>query len=196
MTTEQRKTASRLFTAIPLTQNAREYVASVRDGLAARIEGVRWVPDENLHVTLRFIGTCPDDRIPILEEWIGKAARHLPAILDIAGIGGFPSQGSARVIWIGAADRTGAAKRIYDTLDKGVERCGFEREARKYRPHITIGRSRRRPVSIDEEVTWPFSDVGVALEAEDIILYRSDLERAGARYTEILRAGARYAEQQ
>src|SRR5450756_459635 len=174
MTSEQLEPTHRLFTAIPLTPRVRERVAAIGAELAAQIEGVRWVPEENLHVTLRFIGNCGESKVPGLISWMEKAANHLPLELLVGGAGGFPSQASARVVWVGAKDASGDIVKVYNILDKGADKCGFGRESRKYRSHITVGRARRKPVKIPQELVERFAGDEVPLEVTELVLYRSD----------------------
>jgi RNA 2',3'-cyclic 3'-phosphodiesterase len=190
MTSEQPQPTSRLFTAIPLSHEVREHVSSIAQELSREVGEVRWVPPENLHVTLRFLGDFTDAKVPDLVAWMRKAAAHLPFGLDIGGVGGFPSQGSAKVIWVGAIDETGAAGRVYDIIDKGAAKCGCGRENRKYKPHITVGRSRRRPVRIERETVDRFAGRALRLDVNDIVLYKSVLKSTGAEYTEIQRVGS------
>lgn len=189
MTREQPEPTPRIFSAIPLPPEVRDHVSRIVDVLSGSLEGVRWVPEANLHVTLRFIGNCPVSKVDELIRWMHKAARHLPASLEVGGVGGFPSQGSARVIWVGAADATGAASKVYNVIDKGAQRCGFGREGRAYRPHITVGRA-KRPVKIPAELKEGLAGDVMAFEASEIVLYESRLDSAGATYSELARAGA------
>ncbi|MHB8895230.1 MAG: RNA 2',3'-cyclic phosphodiesterase [Candidatus Geothermincolia bacterium] len=189
MKSEQREPTSRLFTAIPLTEPVRQYVSSIAGALKPSLEGVKWVGGENLHVTLRFIGDCPDAKVPALVEWMTKAAANLPLELAIGGVGGFPSQGSARVLWVGAQDSSNAIEKVYNVLDKGAGKCGFGREGRKYKAHITIGRARKSPVRIPPEIVEKYLDQRVALKADEIVLFKSVLSSTGAEYSVVERTG-------
>jgi 2'-5' RNA ligase len=189
MTSGQPEPTQRIFTAIPLTDDVREHVAGVERELSTALDGVRWVTAENLHVTLRFMGECTAGKAEELQIWMRKAALHLPSNLVVGGVGGFPSQASARVIWVGAKDTTSDIEKVYNILDKGAEKCGFGREGRKYRPHITLGRARRKPVRLPPELVERFAAEEVALEVTALVLFRSDLSNASAKYTEIARIG-------
>ena len=189
MTREQQPSTQRLFTAVPLPPDIRHRIASLIDQLAEVVEGVRWVPEENLHITLRFLGDCPPSTVPVMAGAMRKAARHLPAQVRIGGVGGFPSVRSARVVWVGVDDLTGAVEKVYNVLDKGAEKSGLGREGRKYRPHITIGRSRRKPVRIQEELLAGFAAERFEMEVGEIVLFRSRLSNAGASYSVVEAAG-------
>jgi RNA 2',3'-cyclic 3'-phosphodiesterase len=188
MTREQREPSSRHFTAIPLDRATRDHVCSTISAAAVSMDGVRWVPVENLHVTLRFIGDCPEKTVPDILISMKKAARHLPADIEVGGIGGFPSQGAARVIWVGVTDPAGALEKVYNVLDKGASKCGFGRESRRYKAHITIGRC-KKPARIPEDLVSSLSHARTQMVADRIVLYRSELTGSGAVYEEIDGAG-------
>jgi len=189
MTGTQPEPTERLFTAVPLPEPVREFTAGIIDELSGIVEGVRWVPRENLHVTLRFLGQCSARNIPTLVDWMEKAARQLPESVEVGGVGGFPSQGSARVVWVGVTDLSGGIEKVYNVLDKGAGRCGLGREKRRYRPHVTIGRARKRPVRLTPGLDESSGAKTIHMEAPQIVLYRSDLSSTGAVYTEIARTG-------
>lgn len=158
--------------------------------MSQKVDGVRWVPRDNLHVTLKFIGPCQPEKIPDLSEWMRKAAKNLPIELDIRGLGGFPSSASARVIWVGSVGPPGAVEKVYNVLDKGARECGFGREKRAYRPHVTIGRARKSPVRLPPgDIERLGSEPGVLMRVGEIVLYQSILSSAGAEYIVIDRAG-------
>jgi len=181
----RREPSYRLFTAFPLSTPIRLHVVSIIRELDTLLEGVRWVPPENLHVTLRFIGDCEDAMIPDLVGAMQKAGKYLPLQLAVGGIGGFPSLGSARVIWVGAQDRTDGVEKVYNVLDEEADKCGFGREGRQFTPHITVGRARKRPVEIPQEIVERFREIKMALAADEIVLFESTLTSAGAEYKRI-----------
>lgn len=172
----------RLFTGLSLTPEVREHVSSIVSELSERVEGVRWIPEENFHVTLKFIGPCPEERVPCVVDAMRRASRHLPLYLEIGGVGTFPSLGSARVVWVGACDLEGRIEKIYNVIDRGAEKCGIPRERRRYKPHVTVGRCRKKPATVPRELAERFCG-RVELEVADIVLYSSELNSTGARYS-------------
>lgn len=189
MSSAQREPTSRLFTAIDLSDRVREDVSDVIDALSGEVDGVRWVRRENLHVTLRFLGEFPLREVDGFVVWMRKAAAHLPLCLTVGGVGGFPSSGSARVLWVGAKDATERIEKVYNVLDKGASRFGLQRESRKYRPHITIGRA-KHPVRVPESLRERFEGRAADLEVSEIVLYSSRLDSSGATYTALERIGS------
>ncbi len=177
----------RLFIGIPLTDSERRRVARLQRDLDGMTSGVRLVPEENLHVTMKFLGDCDAAMIPALEEAVSLAAKMLPLRLRISGVGGFPSQRSARIIWAGAAEETGALQEIFSSIEKGVSRCGVPKEKRSYRPHVTVGRA-RNPIAIPSEAAELLPET--EMPVDEIFLYRSDLSNGPPVYTVIGRAKA------
>lgn len=178
----------RLFTGISLNPEVREYVAGVVRVLSSEVSDVRWVPFENSHVTLKFLGACDPDRLDKLIAAMKNAAVQLPLTLNIGGVGAFPSLASARVIWVGAEDIEGHVHKVYNVLEKGAEKCGIPREKRRYTPHITIGRARKKPVNLPRELAERFEEE-LLLEVEEILLFESRLSSTGAEYKIIQRVG-------
>lgn len=178
----------RLFTGITLPIEVRSAISESAARLSAMVEGVRWVPVENLHVTLKFLGSFELEKVPLIEEAMRKAGSHLPLALRIGGAGAFPSPGSARVIWVGVTDVDGDAAKVYRIIEKAAEKCGVQREKRAYRPHVTIGRAGKRPVRLPPEIDAVF-DFEFRLDAVELALFRSELSGAGARYTIVSGAG-------
>ncbi|MBU1672087.1 MAG: RNA 2',3'-cyclic phosphodiesterase [Actinobacteria bacterium] len=178
----------RLFTGIALPDAVRAFVARVARSLSGEIEGVRWVPDENLHVTLKFLGDCDPASVGDVLAAMEVARGHLPFHLDIGGMGAFPSQASARILWVGAVDPSGRAALLFADLEKALRRLGFARDKRPYRPHVTIGRARRSAIRLPEGIGDRFAEV-LPLEVRGITLYRSRLSSSGATYEILGRVG-------
>jgi len=178
----------RLFTGLSLTPSVQEYVVNIVEGLSRCVQGVRWIPSQNLHVTLKFLGWCLPGQVPMIIDVIKKASAYLPLKLEIGGVGGFPSQGSAKVIWVGVDDPQGNVQKLSATIESGAEKCGFEREKRPYHPHITVGRAKNKTVRLPGQVLRSMAGTMI-LEVDDIVLYRSVLERTGAEYSVLERLG-------
>lgn len=185
---EEREPQIRLFTGLALSSPVRKHVAGVVDALAGSVSGVRWVAPDNIHVTLKFLGWCDPSLVDGIVYMMEQATEFLPLRLDVGGVGAFPSVGSARVIWVGAHDPEGKIEKIYRTLDKAAVKYGFKREKRKYVPHITVGRARKKPISLTGELIRRFVDRSV-LDVSDIVLFSSMLKSTGAEYTVVERVG-------
>lgn len=178
----------RLFTGIELDEPSRQLVSDISDSLSRKITGVKWVPRENYHVTLKFLGWVDPGAVRETVESMRMAAVHLPLRLRIGEAGAFPSLSSARVLWVGAVDLDEKVERVFGKLDKAAQGIGVRREKRRYHPHVTIGRSGKKPVRVSrEDLLLP--DRKVILDVKEITLFRSEFKSSGVSYTVIERAG-------
>jgi 2'-5' RNA ligase len=103
---------------------------------------VKWSPQENWHVTLKFLGEVDDAMLPELKSALDEAAKtSFASEVRASGIGGFPEQRHARVIFAGVA-RTQALLDLQGEVENAFNKLGFTTEDRSYQPHITLGRLR------------------------------------------------------
>lgn len=175
----------RLFTGATVPPAALEGVAAQVDELRSGLPDARWVPLENQHVTLKFLGWTPRDRLDAVERALEiVAASRSGSRVRLTHLGAFPSARRARVLWVGLDDRDRLLERLAADLDRALEPLGYPSEARPYTPHLTLARF-KAPVRIgiadtDLDPTPPFA-------VDAVTLFRSRLHPKGARY-EALRA--------
>ncbi|HEY8437230.1 MAG TPA: RNA 2',3'-cyclic phosphodiesterase [Candidatus Limnocylindrales bacterium] len=135
----------RLFIALPLDEPARLAVEGIVETVRAgepEGRGVRWVRLEGLHLTLRFLGPTPEDRVPGLVSAIGAAAATAgPFLIRIAGSGSFPPTGRPRTLWLGVEDGAEGVARLAGALDDALAAAGWERSGRPFRAHLTLARA-------------------------------------------------------
>ncbi len=139
--------------------------------------------DENLHITLRFLGDVAEERIDGVVErvrdFVGQAS---PFSCRLSTIRPFPSEGRARVIAAGVAPEPPLSE-IYELVERGVVEAGLEAEPRRFQAHVTLGRARKPPLrDASIEVLLPPAPV----EVDRVVLYRSKLAPDGARYTPLV----------
>lgn len=175
--------ASRLFVAFAVSDEALDEVDRAIEPWRGRFPGARWVPRENMHVTLKFLGRT----VPSLETWVRQqvgtvAAGHGPVGSRLTGLGSFPSATRARVLWMGIEDPEEAFARLAGALDVALE-ASFAPETRAFSPHLTVARS-DPPLKLDGGSTrTPVEPVGFLVE--EIVLFRSHLRRPAPRYESI-----------
>lgn len=151
-----------------------------RAALALPIEkSVRYVPPENIHLTIKFLGDVPPARLTETGKLLAAVGeRHGPFEVELSGFGAFPSERRGRVLWTGAGRGSDHLGAIAADVEDALEPLGFERESRGYRPHVTLGRARGRPFVLDETTALE----GLTFRAEKLTLVRSVLRREGALY--------------
>jgi 2'-5' RNA ligase len=178
----------RLFAAVELPDSARAAIEAATQPLRTTLPGLRWVPGENLHLTLVFLGWADPDQVdPIRDELEGAAAVVAPFRARLGLAGRFPDRGKARIVWLGF---TSGAEEL-ESLAGDVRRAVAHRvaEDRPFRAHVTVARA-KQPVRIPVGAldVAPL-DVEVAVQA--VTLFRSHLGAPDPRYEAIARLGLR-----
>lgn len=171
----------RLFVALRPPPAIREQLSATMEGLV----DARWQDDEQLHLTLRYIGEV-DGRVA---EDVAAAlgAVHAPAPeVRLAGVGRFGSRGKVNALWAGLSPNDALAA-LHRKVDQALVRAGLEPERRAYLPHITLAR-----LAMREEAVAGWLGVHAGLSSapftlEHLVLYESHLGRAGARYEPVTR---------
>ncbi len=134
----------RLFVGLEVPPEVRAAVEAAfapwRAALGGRRWDVRWVPPENLHVTVRFLGPVRPEQVDEVVAAAGAAAATVgPFRTRLDGVGAFPSPARARVLWAGLDDRPGRMAGLALALDAAFAPA-FRPEVRAFRPHLTVGR--------------------------------------------------------
>ncbi len=188
---------TRAFVALLLDDATRAAVAAQIDHLRAveRASGraVAWVPAQNLHLTLKFLGEQPEPRLAAVQEALAAVARTArPFAVTLQGLGAFPGLERPRVLWIGLAEGGADARALQERVEVALAPCGLEPDGRPWHPHLTIGR-------VFDERRWrrdagpPLREAIMAagtrgfgrVAVERMVLVRSDLSPSGARYSEL-----------
>ena len=182
----------RLFVAVPLSEAARSAVAAVVERVreAERVAApedrpVRWVRVDGLHLTLRFLGATPEDRVEGLERAVDAAASAVsPFGVRIAGAGGFPGPNRPRALWLGIAEGGEALADLARRLDDGLAGEGWGRETRPFRAHLTLARADGVPSGgrTVARLIAEARDLDASWTADHLALYESQLGGGPARY--------------
>jgi len=150
---------------------------------------VRWVRPEGIHLTLKFLGDTPTEKVPEIKHALTAVARHAPPCTFTVGeLGCFPNPRRPRVVWVGVQEPTGRLATLQDAIEEVMAPLGYPPEGRGFTPHLTLGRMGRRTsrddaARVGEVVTetevGSLGEVSTALFA----LIRSVLKPTGAEYT-------------
>jgi 2'-5' RNA ligase len=170
----------RLFTAIDLPPE----VAGRLDALIAKLRplaNIRWSPAANLHITTKFIGQWPEERLTELQAALAGMGRRAPIPIRVSGLGFFPNRKSPRVFWAGVEAPPELGILARDT-DSALAKLGVEPESREYSPHLTLARIKETAPALTLELEQP--DFG-SFVADRFYLYLSKPGRSGSVYTKL-----------
>src|SRR3954469_25948468 len=171
----------RLFVAIRPPIAIRERLLAAMGGVA----GARWQTDEQLHLTLRFIGEV--DRHAARDVDATLSAVHHPAFeIALAGIGAFDRRGEPVALWAGVAPHE-PLKILHNKIDQAIVRVGLEPERRAFAPHITLARLPRGGGPVTALLAKSGGPSSPPFAVDEFSLFESRLTPQGAVYPRLER---------
>ncbi|MGI6401616.1 MAG: RNA 2',3'-cyclic phosphodiesterase [Thermoguttaceae bacterium] len=189
------RSVMRAFVAIDIFSGIRQMTRKALRPLQRAFPDVKWVDDANFHITLKFLGTnVPTSDIRDIVNALERACKDVePFDLTLEGCGAFPDMSNPRTLWIGITDGTAEVSALAEKIEDELEKIGYPREGRKFSPHLTIGRARKRDRNVGsinhEEVATLAEKLGKLDQVyfgtnsvESITLYCSELDRRGPKY--------------
>ncbi len=133
----------RAFIAVELPAEVRQALAALARGLAASRADVKWVEEDHLHLTVRFLGEITDEQRSAIEALLGRLTQaHGPVRLQLSDLGAFPSLSAPRILWVGVGQGAEELTRLAEAIEEGLGTLGLPREPRAFTAHITVGRAR------------------------------------------------------
>ncbi|NLH48185.1 MAG: RNA 2',3'-cyclic phosphodiesterase [Myxococcales bacterium] len=182
----------RLFIAIPLPEPVKQELARAQDALTHANSHVRGVGLAGMHLTVKFFGDTPAERVADIGHAMKLTAATVEKKIRLTceGIGVFPNVEKPRVVWAGLRGETAVLEQMVQRLELAMETIGFAREERPFHPHVTLGRMKlpKQLGSLHKAMHQLEGRSFGEFDAEALILYRSDLLPSGARYTVVERA--------
>lgn len=180
----------RLFVAIHL--QPAETLLSLLKLLKSKLQAdqINWVRTENMHLTLKFLGETPEQKIPSMAELLlHSAQKNQPFHLQFDRTGIFGSRYDPRVIWLGANSVPNNLLQLAENVLDSMDQIGFARDRQNFVPHLTLGRVKRLTdrnyfQSVVQAIP---QQVYLDAEVQQFILYESILRREGPLYREIQR---------
>ena len=143
----------RTFIAIPLVDGVKQEAIHLIQRLKHPSDGIKWVPTDNLHLTLKFLGEVDNTEVPRVCDVLEDACEDIaPFELQFAGTGALPSLQRPRVLFAGIRDDSGQLTEIVAELERDYADLGFKPESRDYTPHLTLGRVKGGRGRASEEV--------------------------------------------
>ncbi|HEX4413263.1 MAG TPA: RNA 2',3'-cyclic phosphodiesterase [Lacipirellulaceae bacterium] len=181
----------RTFIAVVASPEVRRSAAKVARLLGPVAGDVRWTPAENLHWTLQFLGEVDLLEIPIVCNAVLAAAGGLESFeLECRGVGAFPAPDRPRNLWIGAGKGAQAMIALQAAIQAKLAALGFRGEARRYVPHLTLGRAGRdsAPRALVRELASLAEYDAGAMLVDEVTVFSSQLKPDGPVYEVLARA--------
>jgi RNA 2',3'-cyclic 3'-phosphodiesterase len=188
--TEPKAGSLRLFVAIELPGEVREALGRLQHEFQRRgLEKLRWVRPEGIHLTLKFLGGTPLEKVPGIETALTDAAngvaQHELALGELGTFGG----SRPRVVWVDLRGDLDGIRDLQERAERALNGLGYEPEARGWSPHVTLARVRPETAR-DIARALPGAIEGVRVPAgvisvREVSLMRSTLRPSGAVYERI-----------
>jgi 2'-5' RNA ligase len=188
----------RIFIALDIDDAIRQRIVRFLEGVRGFAPDARWVRPESLHVTLKFIGEKPVEKVDEIERVLA-AIRCGGFDLSIRGVGFFPTPKAARVFWIGIESGPALAA-LAGAIDAATSSLGISKEDHPFSPHLTLARggghsgapgwrkgdgpNRNFRLLQEKLAAMPVPEFGT-MTAREFFLFRSELMRGGSRYTKL-----------
>jgi 2'-5' RNA ligase len=190
----------RTFVAIELDASLRNALAQVQAELRSRLRTamgsdarIQWVRPESVHLTLKFLGDIPEERVPDIEAALALVAgAQARCAADVQGLGAFPDARAPRVLWVGLSGKADRVTRLADAVDRALVGLGFTPESKPFTPHLTLARIKERSRDIGRALAAGgmlerMTPVGTVM-VNAIALMKSELKPSGAVYTKLCEA--------
>lgn len=173
----------RTFIAVEIDASIKEKLARVQELGLVKGGSVRWVRPNRMHLTLKFLGEIEPSSVPLVTQAVQNASREVePFEVEFRNLGFFPNRTRPRVFWAGIHDARKSLEILYRSLEMELLNLGFEREARPFRPHLTLARFKDR-VKGDIDLKERENEFFGAQIVKEIVLIKSELRPQGPLYT-------------
>jgi 2'-5' RNA ligase len=176
----------RLFLAVDIPEDIRRGAGDLVRDVNIPTQKVRWVKRENLHITLKFLGETPKERLGAVAAGARRvAAGFTPIYVLVEGAGVFPNKIKPRIFWLGIKGDTKALERLAEELDAALALAGFAREERPFSAHLTLGRVQVesakgqviRAATAHKDISFG------SFTVDRLVLYESVIGPGGPKYT-------------
>jgi 2'-5' RNA ligase len=181
---------ARLFIAVEIEdRSVLSRIMEVRNQIMGLGIDAKPVEDENIHLTLRFLGDVEENLIPSIERAMEPLASIPPFKMRVRGVGVFPDLRSPRVVWVGVGEGSEMLRSIRGILDRGLRELKIYEDEHGFTPHITIARVRGR-ANIDKLSMYVEENMDLDLgfsSVTRVVLKRSFLTPRGPIYSDVRR---------
>lgn len=175
----------RAFVGIRIDPEVARRIREAQAQLGKQLRGLRWVKDTSLHLTLKFLGEIPEERVAAAGDALERATQGRERfVFGCRGLGLFPDIKRPKVLWAGLDGERLVP--LAAAVEERLAEVGFPREWREFKPHLTIGRWRefdgRTDLLRQQLEGWSNHDFGTS-PANEVIFFQSVLKPGGAVHT-------------
>jgi 2'-5' RNA ligase len=188
--------AVRAFIAIDLPPGVRSELQRLQSTIRSALEqtqadahrGATWVRPEGIHLTLKFLGEVPSERLAQVVQAMRELPPFAPFAVEVKGLGGFPGLTRPRVLWVGIEPSPELAQ-LARRVEEAVATLGFPRESRPFTPHLTLARFKTpRPLPRLGAIVERQGEQSLGrFEVNEFFLFESKLSPHGAEYRKVER---------
>ena len=181
----------RTFVAVEMPETVRQQFRDVQAELRRAEAHVKWVEPHNIHVTLKFLGEIPEERLEGLYNGVAQGVHACaPFEINLSRLGAFPNLRRPRVVWIGIDSGKERLIELQERLEESISQHGFPQERRPFSPHLTIGRV-KSPRGADDlvDAIKATSFQSGPIEVGEVVVMKSTLTPEGPTYTPLRRVG-------
>ena len=177
----------RAFIGFDFSKQLKDHLANIQNVIKQNTERGTWVNPSNFHLTLKFLGEIDHRQVDSIDLVLRKLSLNsLPITVSLQSLGYFnKSDDEYRVLWLGLDGQIEKINKIYKELEENMHYIGFEKENRKFSPHITLGRKIKTDVDFNllEEMVNPY--LGIEFVLDNLVLMKSEVVMRNRVYTPI-----------
>ncbi|RLC47841.1 MAG: RNA 2',3'-cyclic phosphodiesterase [Candidatus Cloacimonadota bacterium] len=177
----------RLFLAFTISDYLKEKIYQQIEFLSAKIRyGIKWVEQENLHITLRFLGDTKEEKIYQLKSALNKVANnHRTTIVSLNKMEVIPNVYRARLIWYSVKEHNDYLPVLFSEMEMELTKLGFKKSDHPLNLHITLGRMKTRIKANWQEILSQVEHLTDDININKIVLMKSTLTKSGPIYKEL-----------
>ncbi|MDA7980992.1 MAG: RNA 2',3'-cyclic phosphodiesterase [Pirellulales bacterium] len=179
----------RTFVGLELSAATKAAVSRLIERLQSSNANVRWTAPENLHITLKFLGDVQMTSVAAICRAVTAAATPVaPFRVSLGGAGAFPDINRPRVLWLGVKGGSDSLIALHARVEQELAQLSFPFEARKFTPHITLGRVRGPSAELTPQLEKNADFPAEETLVNEVVVYSSELTSDGPHYSPLGRA--------
>ncbi|MFC1645729.1 RNA 2',3'-cyclic phosphodiesterase [Candidatus Omnitrophota bacterium] len=180
----------RTFIALEINEEIKEKIAQIQEKIKQTnsLKG-KWVPKNNMHLTLKFLGDTQLEYIESIKDAIKEClVGEKPINCNLVNVGTFPNERFPRVVWAGIKGGDIEIINLAERLEKSLRKLGFKKEKRGFKAHLTICRAKQ--VLNHSQLKLALEEINNSFKPQEftinkIAFFQSKLTPQGPIYTSL-----------